>query len=89
MTFSSLFYVSHESGTKNKWMVKIVKEFLCHESVNKFNLKESGECVDNHVNKQDNQYVIIYRLAGTQEEDTSIHSDVSITMNDDLSDNSF
>ena len=33
--------------------------------------------------------MIIYRLAGTQEEDKSIQSDVSITMNDDLSENYF
>ena len=51
MTLSPLFHVGHASGTKNKWMIKMVKDFLCHDSVNKFNLKETGQYVDNQINK--------------------------------------
>ena len=50
MTHSPLFYLGHASGTKNKWMIKMVKDFLCHESVNKFNVTESGLYVSIHIN---------------------------------------
>ena len=51
MSCSPLFYVGHASGTKNKWMIQMVKYFLCHDSVNKFDLKDSVKYVDNRINK--------------------------------------
>ena len=51
MFCSSLLYVGHASGTKSKWMIKMVKDFSCHDSVNKFDLKESGKYVENNINK--------------------------------------
>ena len=65
MSLSPLFYVGHASGTKSKWMIKMVKDFLCHDSVNKFDLKESSLYVDNHINEENTQYVMIYQLSDT------------------------
>ena len=77
--------MGHASGTKNKWMIQMVKKFLCHDSANRFYLNESGVYVENNINKTYTQYVMVYRLADTQEEDTSINDDVPSTMNDDAS----
>lgn len=81
--------MGHASGTKNKWMIQMVKAFVCHDSVSKFYPNESSLYVNNHINKPDTQYVMVYLLADTQEEYTSIQYDVSITMNDDQGKNSF
>ena len=44
------FYVGHTSGTKNKWVKQMIKEFLCHKSANKFDINDTGDYVDTYMN---------------------------------------
>ena len=70
-------------------MIKMVKNFVCHDSENKFDPRETGDYVDKFINRTDTQYFIVYRLADTAEINTSMSNDCSSTTNDDASIKSF
>ena len=58
---------------------------MFHASENKFDLNESGEYIYNQINKQDTQYIMVYRLSDSQDYDKIIYYYVSNNMNDSLS----
>ena len=70
---------------KNKWMIQMVKDFLCRESKNKFNLQDTGNNVDKYINQSVTQYLIVYRVEDTADKNTSKSNDSVTTEIDELS----
>ena len=78
------FYVGHTSGTKNKWVKDMVKEFLCHKSANKFDIKDSGAYIDKFVNSKNAQYLMLYHIHITDAPKSSTSDDSHSSRNEDF-----
>ena len=66
----------------------MVKEFLCHKSANKFDIKDSGVYVDKYMNSINAQYLMVYHITNTDAPKSSNSDDSHSSLNDDCSSNS-